>query len=85
MKNLIVATIALTLSASSLFAANTPVQHKTKTDTVKMKSAKVKVQYVCPMHPNEISDKPGKCHVCGMALVKKETSKKQPATDKMKM
>ncbi len=26
--------------------------------------------YVCPMHPNEKSDKPGKCSICGMDLVK---------------
>ena len=28
-------------------------------------------QYSCPMHPNEVSDQPGKCPKCGMALVKK--------------
>lgn len=26
------------------------------------------VGYVCPMHPEETSDKPGKCAKCGMAL-----------------
>ena len=25
--------------------------------------------YVCPMHPDVTSDKPGKCPKCGMALV----------------
>ena len=29
------------------------------------------VQYICPMHPFIIKDKPGDCPVCGMALVKK--------------
>ena len=29
------------------------------------------VTYVCPMHPEEISNKPGKCTKCGMDLVKK--------------
>lgn len=24
--------------------------------------------YVCPMHPEETSDKPGKCPICGMDL-----------------
>jgi len=28
--------------------------------------------YVCPMHPDVISDKEGKCSKCGMALVKKQ-------------
>lgn len=33
-----------------------------------------KAMYVCPMHPNEKSDKPGsKCSVCGMDLVKQDT------------
>jgi len=31
--------------------------------------------YTCPMHPQIKSDKPGKCPICGMTLVKKEDSK----------
>ncbi len=31
--------------------------------------AKVSI-YKCPMHPEITSDKPGKCSVCGMTLVK---------------
>lgn len=33
-----------------------------------------KVEYTCTMHPEVISDKPGKCPKCGMELVKKEGS-----------
>ena len=29
--------------------------------------------YTCPMHPSVVSDHPGACPVCGMALVKKST------------
>jgi ribosomal protein S27AE len=29
-------------------------------------------QYTCPMHPEVVRDKPGKCPKCGMALVAKE-------------
>jgi multidrug efflux pump subunit AcrA (membrane-fusion protein) len=36
-------------------------------------SGSAKVQYTCPMHPEVISDTPGKCPKCGMDLVKKET------------
>ncbi len=33
-------------------------------------------EYTCPMHPTVIQDKPGRCPVCGMNLVKKKTSEK---------
>ena len=33
--------------------------------------------YVCPMHPQIIRDKPGSCPICGMDLVKKEVEKKK--------
>jgi Cu(I)/Ag(I) efflux system membrane fusion protein/cobalt-zinc-cadmium efflux system membrane fusion protein len=36
------------------------------------KKVDVKVQYTCPMDKEVISDKPGKCPVCGMNLIKKE-------------
>ena len=29
------------------------------------------MDYSCPMHPKVVSNKPGKCSKCGMALVKK--------------
>jgi len=30
------------------------------------------VQYTCPMHSEVVSDKPGNCPKCGMALVEKK-------------
>jgi len=45
---------------------------KKKTDTGKQ-------LYTCPMHPDVISDKPGKCSKCGMDLTlsKKEVLKRE--------
>ncbi len=35
-----------------------------------------KVEYTCPMHPEVVMDKPGKCPKCGMTLVEKKDMKK---------
>ena len=39
--------------------------------TSPMAPATTAITYTCPMHPEVVSDKPGKCPKCGMALVKK--------------
>ena len=36
------------------------------------------ILYSCPMHPEETSDKPGKCSKCGMALVNKDETGHAP-------
>jgi hypothetical protein len=41
--------------------------------------------YTCKMHPEVISDKPGKCPKCGMDLVKKEDLAKDSSMQGMKM
>jgi hypothetical protein len=82
MKKVMLMAAAILFSAATVFAARTtnPVSDTTKTKKVKPAP---KVQYTCTMHPEVLSDKPGKCPKCGMTLVKK-TGKKKPA-EKMKM
>ncbi|MBI0398111.1 vitamin K epoxide reductase family protein [Cyclobacterium marinum] len=46
------------------------------------KSSK-KIQYTCSMHPEVVSDLPGKCSKCGMTLVKKEEAKNEMPAHKM--
>src|SRR6185369_14352290 len=49
-------------------------------------NAQTKIIWTCPMHPQIKMDKPGKCPICGMTLVKK-TVKGGPikSVDNMKM
>ena len=39
--------------------------------------------YTCPMHPTVVSDKPGKCPVCGMDLEKSDKSSSAGSNDLM--
>jgi Cu+-exporting ATPase len=59
--------IATGFSMASFAQGGTPAA---KADTAKTK-------YTCPMHPEVLSDTPGACPKCGMALVKKKTAAKQ--------
>ena len=38
------------------------------------------VKYTCPMHPTVVSDKPGKCPICGMDLVQVKEEPNAPAS-----
>ena len=47
-----------------------------KSENQQKKKAFVKVVYTCPMHPDVVKEKPGKCPTCGMNLVMKEVVNK---------
>ncbi len=61
---LVAGLLLLNLSATSVYGQTT----EKKTETVKS------VTYTCPMHPEVIVDKPGKCPKCGMKLVEKKVT-----------
>ncbi len=41
-------------------------------------------KYTCPMHSQVLMDKPGKCPICGMALVEKKDMKQEGMQQKHK-
>ncbi|MCR8557379.1 hypothetical protein KXD93_06985 [Mucilaginibacter sp. BJC16-A38] len=75
MKKLILMAVILLCSVTIVLASGLPV-NKAVSDTTKARSKKVEVQYTCGMHPEVMSNKPGRCPKCGMGLVQKDTSKK---------
>ncbi len=80
MKKVLPVAIAILFQSMSVFAAPRPGAN-ILSDTTKTKKVKpAKVQYTCLMHPEVISDKPGKCPKCGMDLVKKQPAKKPAKT-----
>jgi rubrerythrin len=53
---------------------------KAATSAVADSSTVSRSVYVCPMHPEVTSEKPGKCPKCKMALVKKAKETEEKAT-----
>jgi hypothetical protein len=84
--------IALLLCASlTTFAAAQTHTHdhlkmqKSSDTSLTKDTAQVTVEdrYTCPMHPEVIYDKPGKCPKCGMKLVKVKPSPNLKKSHKM--
>jgi hypothetical protein len=74
MKKLISFSTVLLLMFVSNLSSN---QMNAQTPTIKpMTDQQSSKKYTCPMHPEIVTDKPGKCPKCGMTLVEK-TDKKQ--------
>ena len=79
MKKTIIIAIAILLAGTATFA-----QAKPKSTT--KHHSEVAAKYTCPMHPEVVRSKAGKCPKCGMALVpmtKKTTKVKKPGDMKM--
>jgi transcription initiation factor IIE alpha subunit len=70
LKTFLFIAIALMACVSFSFAQTS----KPKTPDSKSDST-AKYIYTCPMHPEIMTDKPGKCPKCGMTLVKKKVDK----------
>ena len=75
MKKLTLMAVILFCSVTIVLASGLPV-NKAVSDTTKARSKKVEVQHTCGMHPDVISNKPGRCPKCGMGLIQRDTSKK---------
>jgi hypothetical protein len=70
MKKFLLLSMVLLAASPALFAQT----GKAKTDT------STKQMYTCTMHPEVISDKPGKCPKCGMTLVEKKSGNKMDSS-----
>jgi hypothetical protein len=73
-KKLVQATLIMALAFLFSCKGNENQSQGNAKDSLNAKTAtaqdttKAKTVYVCPMHPEEKSDKPGKCSICGMDL-----------------
>ncbi|MBB1287332.1 efflux RND transporter periplasmic adaptor subunit [Flavisolibacter sp. BT320] len=71
MKKSFIVKIHLLLAAFLMFAG---CKGKNDSTGAAAQEGKAAQQYTCPMHPQIVQDKPGKCPICGMDLVPKTTS-----------
>ncbi|HEX5883029.1 MAG TPA: heavy metal-binding domain-containing protein [Pyrinomonadaceae bacterium] len=67
--------VSLLLSAGSLYSA--PVVHAHEAQETEPEKP-AQFHYVCPMHEDVTSKKPGKCRKCKMKLEKKKVKAKTP-------
>lgn len=63
----------------SIFLLSCTKDSKESEHAGNLQQQEAKEIYTCPMHPSVVSDRPGACPVCGMALVKK--TKMQDASE----
>ena len=75
------------LAFTLLLAATTFSFAQMKKSSNPMHTKMVHTKYTCKMHPEVVSNKPGKCSTCGMKLVamKAKPKKMQKPMGEMKM
>jgi len=79
MKALII-NFGLSIFSLTFFTAcNSGETNKNATEQTEIRQEVSGVTYTCSMHPEVISQEPGKCPKCGMNLVKVKTDEQQPA------
>ncbi len=64
--------IITAFAAFIVFAASCGSGSTTSTEQTTSQDTGKNIYYTCTMHPEVHSDKPGKCPICGMELIKKE-------------
>jgi nitrous oxide reductase accessory protein NosL len=64
--------ILLAISVVSVLLVSGCSSQGSKTEAGQTQATAEKVNYTCPMHPEVITEYPGKCPKCGMELVKME-------------
>lgn len=76
--------VSVIMVAGLFLAAVTSGDLMAQSVAKKTEIAKTK-KYYCPHHPDQVSDKPGKCAVCGMDLVEMTDKVKDQDMKTMKM
>jgi hypothetical protein len=76
---LVLITAAITYAALPIFAQ----QGATERNAREQEREKEKNRYTCPMHPQVVTDHPGKCPKCGMTLVPLKSKRPTPNASKV--
>ena len=69
---ILITALALIISGTMVFAQSKTKSDKEQSTSTKTEMQKSSVYYTCPMHPDVVSNMPGKCTKCGMDM--KETN-----------